>query len=156
MSSVSACCSLSPGHPACPMKASPPCGGPTAFDASVLRSGEKSHHYPGVLLSLLHSHVLTVLGLLQLSVLLYEIWKSNNYRELEDKFKKQSNEKFRCCFIIKMIDSLPQLLSVCDRLSPSLFINNLPVSLILSGLTPVLTVWTCLPTHHTPCCMRNC
>lgn len=29
-------------------------------------------------------------------------------------------------------------------------------SLSLSGLIPVLTVWTCLHTLHTPCCMRNC
>lgn len=25
-----------------------------------------------------------------------------------------------------------------------------------SGLTPALTASTCLPTLHTPCCMRNC
>lgn len=73
MSSVSACCSLSPGRPACPTRASPPCGGPTAFDASVLRSGERSHHSPGILLCLLHGHVPTFLALLRCSLCLKQV-----------------------------------------------------------------------------------
>lgn len=52
-SSVSACCSLWRGLPACPTKASLHCGDPTAWGASASRSGAKSHHCPGMTPSLL-------------------------------------------------------------------------------------------------------